>query len=160
MYKLILFVLMSLFYLTLYALQTDEELAMHTLFQGKHGLNYAVHAAAQQSDQSKLAEGIHAIDEANAQTVALQYLRTNLHLNGSNDPLPNTFLRSHIQVLVFQIINEQESFPFTYTNAVYGYSVTLKKPGVVMFIQLEYPRTYSVLQPVVWTIKASAEMVY
>jgi hypothetical protein len=160
MHKLLLFICMSLFFIILYALQTDEELAMHTLFQGKHGLNDAVHAAAQQSDQVKLAAGIHAIDETQAQSAALQYLRANLHLNGSNDPLPDTFLRSHVNVLVFQVINEQESFPFTYTNPLYGYSVTLKRPGVVMFIRLEYPRTYSVLQPIAWTIKASAEMVY
>ena len=61
--------------MTLYALQTDEELAMHTLFQGKHGLNDAVHAAAQQSDSSKLAQGIHSIDEGKAQSAAIQYLR-------------------------------------------------------------------------------------
>ena len=39
--------------MSLYGLQTDEELAMHTLFHGKHALNNAVHAAAQQSDQAK-----------------------------------------------------------------------------------------------------------
>ncbi|WP_254777139.1 hypothetical protein [Paenibacillus sp. yr247] len=151
---------MSVVYLSLFALQTDEELAMHTLFHGKHALNNAVHAAAQQSDQVKLAGGIHAIDETKARNAALQYLQTNLRLNGMNDPLPNTFLRSRVVVELFKIVNDNEVFPYTYLDAGYGYSVTLDRPGVIMFIRLEFPRTYTVLQPITWTIKSSAEMVF
>jgi hypothetical protein len=160
MYKLLLLILMSVVYMALYALQTDEEVAMHTLFQGKHALNRAVHAAAQQSDQVKLASGIHAVEETRAKAEAMRYLQANLRLNGANDPLPNTFLRTRIVVELFKVINDQEIFPYTYTNAGYGYSVTLNRPGVIMFIRLEFPRTYSVMQPITWTIKASAEMVY
>jgi hypothetical protein len=160
MHKILLLILMTLFYMTTYALQTDEELAMHTVFQGKHGLNSAVHAAAQQSDQVKLAQGIHSIDEAYAQTMALQYLRSNLRLDDNNDPLPGTFFRTRIEVLFFKVINDQEAFPYTFTHPLYGYTVTLQRPGVIMFIRLDYPRTYSVLQPISWTIKAAAEMVY
>ncbi|NEW09160.1 hypothetical protein GK047_24605 [Paenibacillus sp. SYP-B3998] len=160
MYKLLLLILMSVVYMALYALQTDEELAMHTLFQGKHALNRAVHAAAQQSDQGKLAIGIHVIEESKAKTEAMRYLQSNLRLNSNNDPLPETFLRTRVVVELFKIINDREVFPYTYTNITNGYSVTLNKPGVVMFIRLEFPRTYSVLQPISWTIKSSAEMVY
>jgi hypothetical protein len=160
MYKLLLMIIMSLVFMTMYALQTDQELAMHTLFQGKHGLNAAAHAAAQQTDADKLAEGIFSIDEAKAQASALQYLQTNLRLNESNDPLPGTFFRSRVDVLVFEVINDNEIFPFTYTNAAIGYSVTLNKPGIVMIIELEFPRTYTVLGPIIWTIRSTAEMVY
>lgn len=160
MYKLLLMMLMSLFFMTVYALQTDQEVAMHTLFTGKHGLNAAVHAAAQQTDQAKLSEGIYSIDEAAAQAAASMYLQTNLRLNGNNEPLPGTLFRSRVQILDFHIVNENVAFPYQYTNASYNYSVTLKKPGVVMIIRLEYPRTYTILQPIVWTIKASAEIVY
>lgn len=160
MYKLLLMVLMSTVIMSMYALQTDEEVAMHTLFHGKHALNRAVHAAAQQSDQVKLAEGIHAIDESKARAVALQYLQANLRLNAVNDPLPGTFLQKGIAVELFKIINDGEVFPYTYTNSVYGYSVTLERPGVIMFIRLAYPRTYSVMLPITWTIKGSAEMVF
>ncbi|MBD0383715.1 hypothetical protein [Paenibacillus sedimenti] len=160
MYKLLLMILMSVVFMALYALQTDVEVAMHTLFHGKHALNRAVHAAAQQSDQVKLASGIHSIDESKAQAEALRYLQANLRLNSSNDPLPDTFLRSRVVVELFKVVNDKEVFPYTYTNAGYGYSVTLHRPGVIMFIRLEYPRTYSVLQPITWTVKSSAEMVY
>lgn len=160
MYKLLLMVLMSTVIMSMYALQTDEEVAMHTLFHGKHALNRAVHAAAQQSDQVKLAEGIHAIDESKARAVALQYLQANLRLNTVNDPLPGTFLQKGIAVELFKIINDGEVFPYTYSNSVYGYSVTLERPGVIMFIRLAYPRTYSIMQPITWTIKGSAEMVF
>jgi hypothetical protein len=131
---------MSVVYMSLYGLQTDEELAMHTLFHGKHALNNSVHAAAQQSDQVKLASGIHSID--------------------ANDPLPNTFLRSRVVVELFKIINDNEVFPYTYVDAGNAYSVTLDRPGVIMVIRMEFPRTYTILQPITWTIKSSAEMVF
>jgi len=160
MYKLLLLLLMSVIYMMMYALQTDEEVALHTLFQGKHALNRAVHAAAQQSDSMKLAAGIHAIDEGKAQEAALRYLQTNLKLNGVNDPLPGSFLRSRVDVILFKIVNDQEVFPYQYTNAEQEFTVTLERPGVIMLIRLEYPRTYSVLQPITWTIRSSAEMVF
>jgi hypothetical protein len=160
LYKLLLLVLISVVFMSLFALQTDEELAMHTLFHGKHALNHAVHAAAQQSDQVKLAGGIHAIDELKARAAALQYLQANLRLNAMNDPLPNTFLRSTVVVELFKIVNDNEVFPYTYMDPGNGYSVTLDRPGVIMFIRLEFPGTYTVLQPITWTIKSSAEMVF
>ncbi|MDD9271713.1 hypothetical protein ACFPES_32240 [Paenibacillus sp. GCM10023248] len=160
MYKLLLMVLLSAVIMSMFALQADEEVALHTLFRGKHALNRAVHAAAQQSDQSKLARGIPAIDESKAKTAALQYLQANLRLDAANDPLPGTFLQQRVEVEVFKIVNDGEVFPYTYTNPVYGYSVTLERPGVIMFIRLNYPRTYTIMQPITWTIKGSAEMVF
>ncbi|WNR45219.1 hypothetical protein [Paenibacillus roseipurpureus] len=151
---------MSVLFMSLYALQTDEEVAMHTVFQGKHGLNNAVHAAAQQIDAAKLARGIHAIDEPKAREAAMQYLQANLRLNGNNEPLSNTFLRDTVEVVLFKVVNEGETFPFTYRDDSLDYTVTLERPGVIMFIRLVFPRTYAVLQQVTWTIKASAEMVY
>lgn len=160
MHKLLLFPLMAVCFFALYALQTDEELAMFTLFQGKRGLNYAVHAAAQQSDMVKLAEGVRSIDPMKARSAALEYLRTNLRLDANNDPLPDTLLRNRVEWLDWAVINENQSFPYTYTNTVYGYAVTLQKPGVVAIIRLQFPRTYKVLQPITWTIKAAAEITY
>ncbi|MFC0212289.1 hypothetical protein ACFFK0_07420 [Paenibacillus chartarius] len=160
MYKLLLFFLMSVVLFMMYALQTDEELAMFTLFQGKRGLNHAVHAAAQQSDAAKLARGIHSIDEAAARSVALEYLQQNLQLDSNMTPLPGTFLRSQVELVDWTVINENETFPFTYMNTAYGYTVTLQRPGVVAIVRLSFPRTYNVLGPITWTIKSSAEMVY
>jgi hypothetical protein len=159
-YKLLLMVLMSVVFMSLYGLQTDEELAMHTVFQGKHGLNNAVHAAAQQSDEAKLAQGIHSIDETRAREAAMAYLQANLRLNADNEPLPDTFLQISVVVDLFKVVNEGEIFPYTYRDDAQDYTVTLERPGVIMFIRLAFPRTYMVLQPITWTIKASAEMVY
>lgn len=160
MYKLLLMILMSVLFMSLYALQTDEELAMHMVFQGKHGLNHAVHAAAQQSDLTKLAQGIHAIDETKAREAAMAYLQANLRLNADNEPLPDTFLRSTVVIELFKVVNDGEIFPYTYRDDARDYTVTLERPGVIMFIRLVFPRTYTVLQPIRWTIKASAEMVF
>ncbi|WP_310499470.1 hypothetical protein [Paenibacillus qinlingensis] len=151
---------MSVVFMSLYALQTDEELAMHTVFQGKHGLNHAVHAAAQQSDMVKLAQGIHAIEEVKAKEAAMAYLQGNLRLDADNEPLPDTFLQSAVVVDFFKVVNEGEIFPYTYRDDARDYTVTLERPGVIMFIRLAFPRTYAVLQPITWTIKSSAEMVY
>ncbi|KIL38871.1 hypothetical protein SD70_23705 [Gordoniibacillus kamchatkensis] len=160
MYKLLLFPLMAVCFFALYALQTDEELAMFTLFHGKRALNYAVHAAAQQSDMDKLADGVRSIDPIRAQAAARDYLRANLRLDANNDPLPGTLLRNRVEWLDWAVINENNSFPYTYTNNLYGYSVTLHKPGVVAIVRLQFPRSYTVLQPIAWTIKAAAEITY
>ena len=143
----------------LHALQVDEELAMHSLFQAKYALNRSTHAAAQQLDTEKLAYGVTSILIEKAESTALHYLQKNLNLDSDNVPLPNTFLRSKIEVLEFKVINEDQLFPYTYTNLNYDYSVTVEKPGVIMIIQVEYPRTYSVLGPITWEIKSVAEAV-
>lgn len=160
MYKLLLLVLMTTLFMSMYALQTDEEVAMNALFHGKHALNDAVHAAAQMSDPDQLAQGVHAIDEARAPLAAMRYLQANLRLNGANDPLPGTFWQHRVEVVLFKVVNSGETFPYTYRNEAYDYTVTLDRPGVIMFIRLVYPRMYAVLQPITWTVKASAEMVF
>ena len=159
MYKLILYLLLSAFILEMFALQTDEEIAMNTLFYGKHALNRAVHAAVLQSDLSKLSRGIHAIDSVKAEAAALQYLQRNLRLDTDNQPLPDTFLKEQVHILEFTVINEDHVFPYTYENAKYDYTATLYRPGVVMIIELSYPRTYGILSPITWQIKGTAEIV-
>jgi hypothetical protein len=159
MYKLVLFLLLSVFLMTLHAKQFDEEIAMNSLFQAKYALNRAVHAAAQQLDTDKLARGITSINTVKAERTALQYLQKNLNLNASNMPLPNAFLRSKVEVLVFNVINENEAFPYTYTNLDYDYKVMLQRPGIIMIIRVVYPRTYSIVGPITWEIKGVSETV-
>jgi hypothetical protein len=160
MHKLILSVLMFSFFMMMFALQTDEELAMHTLFHAKHALNRATHAAAQQVDLNRLAAGEHAVDPTAARAAAELYLRSNLRLDANNEPLPEAFLRAKVDVLVFEVINGGTMFPHTYTNETYQYEVTVSAPAVVMIIRVDYPRTYNVLGPITWEIKSASEMVY
>ncbi len=150
---------MSVVFVLMNAIQMDQELSMHTFFLGKHSLNRAVHAAAQQVDLQKLATGIYSIDESKAQNVASEYLQENLRLDSQFNPVPDSFFRSEVKVVLFKVINEKETFPYTYYNATYKYSVVLQNPGVVMMIQLDYPRMYQVLPPITWTIKGIAEIV-
>jgi hypothetical protein len=160
MYKLILFMLMAVFYMMLHALQVDEELAMHTLFRAKHALNRAAHAAAQQTDADKLARGIYSINGTAAEASALLYLQRNLSLDASNDPLQGSFLRSRVEVPVFVVVNEENMFPYHYTNEMFDFDVTLNRPGVIMVIRVDYPRTYNIIGPITWHIKGAAELVY
>ena len=131
---------------------------MNTLFRVKHGVNRAAHAAAQQLDDSKLAQGILSIDSVKAQSQANLYLQQNLRLSSDLTPLPDGFLRAPIDVLVLEVINENRIFPYHYVNAEYGYEVTLNRPGVIMIIRVEYPRIYRVMGPITWVVKGAAEL--
>ncbi|MDF2668662.1 MAG: hypothetical protein K0R67_968 [Paenibacillus sp.] len=160
MYKLLLFILMFSFLLLMNAMQTDEQLAMQALFEGKRAVNRAAHAAAQQVDMQKLAEGIVSIDPLVSQATALDYLRANLKLDANNMPLPSSFWRSQVEIAVFEVFNENRTFPYTYTNMLYNYSITFKRPGVVLIVRITYPRVFSVISPIVWEVKGAAELVY
>lgn len=160
MYKLLLFLLLAAFFMSMHALQLDEEVALHALFQGKRAVNRAAHAAAQQLNPDKLAAGVRSIDPVRAEAAALQYLRHNLRLDGANQPLPDTFWKTRVDVLDFTVINEDSPFPYTYANPDLGYTVVLNRPGVVFAVRLEYPRTFRVLERIEWEIKGTAELTY
>lgn len=159
MNKLLLFILLIAFCVSLFALQADEELAMHQYFDIKHGVNRAAHAGAQALDRDKLSEGMADLDTAQARQTALYFLRENLRLDENLFPLPGSFLQGQVSVLVLDVIGADQSFPYRYEQPAYQYSVTLNRPGVVLIIGLQYPRIYNVLKPVAWTVKGSAELV-
>lgn len=158
MYKLMLIVLMMTVWVSIHFLQTDEEMAMKLLYQGKHALNRAAHAASQQLDSEALAEGILRIDPDAAETAAASYLQANLQLDADGNPLPNSPVRERVNVLVFEVINNDHTFPYTYRNDQYNYEATLQKPGVVLIIHVVYPRAFTMLEPIEWDIKGVSEL--
>ncbi|SFJ45469.1 hypothetical protein SAMN02799624_04614 [Paenibacillus sp. UNC496MF] len=158
MYKLVLVMLMAVVWMLLHALQTDEEMAVAALFQGKHAVNRAAHAAAQQIDAAALADGRLHIDEASARAEAGEYLRRNLQLDENGLPLPGTYWKERVEVVDFQVLNDDLTYPYTYRNEAYDYEVTLQRPGVVLIVRLAYPRVFSVIDPIAWTIKGTAEL--
>jgi hypothetical protein len=160
MHKLLFGVLMAVIWWMLHALQWDEERAMGLLFEVKRAVNRAAHAAAQQADRDKLEMGIPSIDPGLARAAADMYLRANLRLDRDLLPLPHSPLRHPPAVLVFDVINEDHEFPYTYYNPEYDYRVVLERPGVVMVVRAEYPRLFAVLEPVVWYVKGAAELVH
>ncbi len=160
MYKLILFTLLSVFFMMLHGYQVDQELAMHSLFQAKYALNRSTHAAAQQLDMNKLSQGVISIDADSARDVAFSYLQKNLKLDSGFIPIPNAFLNTKVDILVFEIINEDELFPYAYTHLEYDYKVTVQSPSVIMIIRVDYPRTFTILGPITWNIKGTAESVH
>lgn len=159
MNKLLLFILLVAFCVALFALQADEELAMQQYFDLKHGVNRAAHAGAQAVDKALLAEGRVDLDQELAKETALLYLRENLRLDERLMPLPDTFLQGQVSVLALEVIGAGQTFPYRYELPAYEYAVTLNRPGVVMIIEVRYPRMYNVLKPVYWTVKSSAELV-
>jgi hypothetical protein len=158
MYKLVLALLMMVVWMLLHALQTDEEMAITALFQGKHAVNRAAHAAAQQVDAAALADGRLHIDEAAARAEAGLYLQRNLQLDEAGVPLPGTYLKERVELVDFQVINDDKTFPYTYRNDSADYEVTLRRPGVVLIARIVYPRVFAVIEPITWTIKGTAEL--
>jgi len=159
MNKLLLIVLMLGVWTYIGLQQVEAELAMRTLFEGKRAVNRSVHAAAQQLDREALADGIFRIDEVKAAAAASSYLMNNLKLDHQGMPLEDAFLRERIEVRVYEVINDEYNFPYTYRNEQYQYEVTLRRPGVIMIIHLKYPRAFGVLKPIEWEIKGAAELV-
>ncbi|WP_201008394.1 hypothetical protein [Paenibacillus glycanilyticus] len=158
MYKLVLIVLMMTVWVSVHFLQMDEEMAMKLLYQGKHALNRAAHAASQQLDPSSMAEGVLRIDPEAAKAAAAAYLQANMQLDAQGSPLPNSPLRERVSVLVFEVINHDRSFPYTYRNDQYDYEATLQRPGVVLIIHVVYPRAFTILGPIEWDIKGVSEL--
>ncbi|SFF29196.1 hypothetical protein SAMN04487969_12371 [Paenibacillus algorifonticola] len=160
MYKLTIIVLMMTIWLMLHVMQTDEEIAMKTLFQGKHALNRAVHAAAQQVDKAALGDGVVRIDPLAAEASANRYLQGNLQLDAAGKPLGSSLLKEPVKVVVFDVINNEHTFPYQYVNAQYSYEATLRRPGVVMIIKLVNPSVFTALKPIEWTIKGVSELTF
>lgn len=160
MAKLVFSVLMIVIWWMLHALQMDEELAMGTVHEAKRAVDRAAHAAAQQVDRDKLEIGVLSVQPELAEDAAIDYLRANLSLDSGLKPISGSFLRDPVEVRVFEILNEDLEYPYTYRNSQYQYEVTLERPGVVMIIHVKYPRLFGVLAPVEWNLKGSAELVY
>lgn len=160
MYKLLLLPIVLASHMWLIALQMDEMMAMQVMFKAKYSLNYAVHAAAQQLDPGLLAQGVHSISVEAAQEMAELYLQENMMLDSQFQPLPTSYLRSRVETTVFKVINDDQLFPYTYIHTPTGFQTTLERPGVIMILKVEYPRTFNVLGPITWDIKGSAELVY
>jgi hypothetical protein len=158
LYKLVLFMLLAMLQLWMLTLQLEEELSMHMLFELKHGVNRAAHAASVQIDEHLLAEGIRSIEEVRAREMGLLVLRENLRLNEAGEPLAGSLLREPIELLAFEVINSDEVFPYRYVNKEHDYEVILQNPGVIFIIRAEYPRLFRVIEPIVWTVKGTSEL--
>lgn len=160
MAKLVFSVLMIVIWWMLHALQLDEELAMGTVHEAKRAVDRAAHAAAQQLDRDKLEIGLISIDEEKAEAALIQYLRENLTLDVELNPVPGSFLRDPVEVRVFEVINEEVTYPYIYRNDLYSYEITLDRPGVVLIIHVVYPRLFGVIGPIEWDLKGTAQLVF
>ncbi len=159
MYKLVLVSLLAVSFLGLYAIQLDEAAAVQVFFQLKYSVNRAAHAAAQQVDLYRLAEGEVRFDEAKGQQEAERYLQSNMYLDEQLMAEDHSFLQGNVRIEVLEFIDDSYTFPHRYVNEDYEYAVTLHKPGVIMIIRAEYRPMFSVIKPIVWYVKGAAEIV-
>ncbi|CAM4477885.1 hypothetical protein [Paenibacillus tarimensis] len=158
--KLLLLLLFSVVWIMVHTLQIDEEMAMRTLFEGKHAVNRAAHAAAQQLDPLALSRGEIRIDPRAAAEAGALYLQGNLKIDETGMPLRGSKLRERAELLLFKVVDGDESFPYHYRNEAFNYEVTLQRPGVIMIVRLRNPNVFRMLEPIEWDIKGAAEVVY
>ncbi len=150
---------MLVVWLTMYAQQLDQELAMKVYYKGKYAVNRATHAAAQQLDKHRLAEGQLFIDEERAIIMAKQYLYQNLLLDENGVPTPQSFLQSPLHIVLFEIINADQQFPYLYDNSQYGIRLQLEQPAVIIVVALKYPSIFLHNDPVEWYVAGSSQLV-
>ncbi|MFD2115679.1 hypothetical protein ACFSTH_10700 [Paenibacillus yanchengensis] len=160
MYKLVLIIAMMSVWITAHSIQIEQEMALKTVYLAKQAINRAAHAAAQQLDSSALSEGELRIDEEQAKEVAMLYLQRNLHLNSQGEPLPASFLQNPVKLLVFDIVNAEQSFPYHYVNTAYQYEVWLERPAVIIIGNIIYPQMFRTISSIDWTLKGTAQMTY
>jgi hypothetical protein len=159
LYKLLLIMMMMTVWMAVHLMGVEEELAMKTLSQSKRAINRAAHAAAQQLDKEALGNGELRIDPQTAAETAMNYLGGNLLVDGEGVPLNTSILREPIEVLVFDIVNGDQTFPYVYRNDEHQFEAVLRKPGVVLIVKVVYPRAFRVLEPIEWEIRGAAELV-
>lgn len=159
MEKLLLIAVLAVACFGLYGVQLDEEAAVRVLFELKHAVNRAAHAAAQQVDLEQLADGRIVFDEPAAVQAAAWYLQHNLYLDEQLMAGEGASIKGGVDILVLEFIDDASTFPYEYTNEVYDYAVTLYRPGVILIIEAEYQRMFSGLGPIIWQVKGAAEIV-
>lgn len=160
MYKVALIVMMMAIWITSQLIQIEQQLAMKTVYWAKQAVNRSAHAAAQQLDLHSLSEGEFRIDEQIAKRVASIYLQQNLYLDENNLPLSASFLRHPVKLLVFDIINSEQSFPYHYVNTAYQYEVWLERPAVIMIVHVSYPKRFEAVASIDWILKGTAQLAY
>jgi len=159
LYKLLLIPLMLVVSLTMYAQQIDQELAMKVYYKGKYAVNRATHAAVQQLDSFRLADGELFIDEDRAFDMAKQYLYANLLFDANGQPTAQSFIQSPIRILLFEVVNADQTFPYQYENPQYGIRLSLHKPAVVLVVALDYSGIFLRNDPVKWNIVGSSQLI-
>ncbi len=158
MYKLVFIMIMLPIWLYAQILQVEQELSMKAVYLAKQAVNRAVHAAAQQLDEEALADGEIRIDSEAAWQTAKLYLQKNLELDQSFKSLSPSSLLKQIKITVFSVINEVKGLPYTYKNEQYAYEVMVKKPAVIMIIEVDYNKAFQLFKEVKWNIKGTAEI--
>ncbi|HBV99340.1 MAG: hypothetical protein JL50_21635 [Peptococcaceae bacterium BICA1-7] len=101
----------------------------------KSKLALALRAAAGQYDEDLLSDPVNpraVVDEARAEVKFHEYLKKNLNLDHSYNPLEGSFVAGRVEVVYFKVVSDGD-LPFTY--GYNGYSETVDRSGVVGIIR-------------------------
>ncbi|WP_052098239.1 hypothetical protein [Paenibacillus stellifer] len=133
------FVLLIFMYSWFFQVQNQEWDVDRELLKSAN--NMAVHDAAQQLDEAALAEGQLVIDRHEAEASFRETLKANLGLDDSLNPLAGSRLRSKVEIVDFEIIDEASgrSFPFLYEDSRFGITKYLQGPSVIAVIKTRHP---------------------
>jgi hypothetical protein len=159
MYKLLLIPLMLLLWLTLYGSGMDQELAMKSYYKVKQAVNRGAHAAALQLDTVALANGVFQLDDEAARIRAEQYIYRNLLLDEFGMPTVDSFIRTPVEIVYFEILDASLEYPYRYELSQYRFSTVFNSPAVIIVLHFSYPRIFSNNNPVEWDIVGSAQLI-
>jgi hypothetical protein len=101
----------------------------------KSKLTLSLRAAAGQYDEDKLRDPVNpraVVDEARAAEKFQEYIKKNLQLDDSYNPVEGSFITGRVEVVYFKVVAD-EDLPFSY--GYNGYSETVDKSGVVGVIR-------------------------
>jgi len=99
-------------------------------------LTVSLRAAAHQLDRNALADTNNPkiyIKPNESQQQFLTYLKDNLYLDASLNPLGNSIADGQVSIEYFRVVNESD-LPFTFTHD--GYTETITKPSVAAIIKV------------------------
>lgn len=123
------------FLMAVMVLSFDVGNAVVSKSEVKSKLTLALRAAAGQYDEEKLEDPVNpraVVDESRAEDMFREYLKKNLKLDDSYNPLEDSFITGRVEVVYFKVVTDTD-LPFSY--GYNGYTETVDKSGVVGVIR-------------------------
>lgn len=143
MRKVLMIVLLMIFYVQLQNFQDDHLIHRLTHERLKNSINRGAHDASLQVDPVAWGEGRIEFVTDRALLAFKNTMSANIGLDPVTlKPLPNTMLTSEMDILFEDYIDFKDNvkFPYLYKNSTYGIQRTIYGPAVVYVVRIKTPK--------------------
>jgi len=143
MQRIVLIMLISIFWLFLRGFQADRNIQETAHVRLKEGINKAAHDASMQVDDYQWGQGKIVFNHTKAIDVFRNTLAYNTDLRPDLNPIPGTFFADPIEITFEDYVDDSSGvvFPFTYINDREGIYHVLKGPAVVYKVRTKVRQT-------------------